>query len=416
MPPADHGPALPAAKIALLREWIKQGATWQDHWAFVPPKPQPVPQLKNDTLARWAGSPIDRFIALRLEREKLLPTPEASRPALLRRASLDLTGLPPTPEELATFISDNSAHAFERQVDRLLASPHFGERWASVWLDLARYADTKGYEKDAERQVWKYRDWLVGAFNRNLPYDQFVIEQLAGDLLPNATVDQHIATAFHRLTQVNDEGGTDDEEYRIAAVLDRVGTTWAVTNAVTMNCVQCHAHPYEPIRHQEFYRFFSFLNNTRDADLNNDHPTIRVADDPERHEETWRLQREIERLRREVVTAGTTRASESQPWRALPVTAASATPAVEFMLREGEVRAVGTVATNTRYELTVPVPALSLDPITAIRFNAFPLDLEKSRHTPERGFIVMGIEAALAGAAGTPFVPRRRARVRPGRP
>ena len=400
MPPADHAPALAPEKVALLREWIRQGADWQDHWAFVPPQPQAVPGLKG-AAARWARGPVDRFIAARLEREKLQPAPEAPRAALLRRLSLDLIGLPPTPEETAAFLVDRSADAFEKQVDRLLASPHFGERWASVWLDLARYADTKGYEKDTEREVWKYRDWLVGAFNRNLPYDRFVIEQLAGDLIPGATVDQHIATTFHRLTQVNDEGGTDDEEYRIAAVLDRVGTTWAVTNAVTMNCVQCHAHPYEPIRHEEFYRFMSFFNNTRDADFNSDHPTMRVADDPERHGETWRLQREIDQLRREVVNAGIQLQSPREQWRSVPVIDASATPKAEFKSTAEELQVVGTVATATRYELTVALPALSFDPITAVRFEALPQDPENARHTPERGFIVMGIDAVLAKPDGS---------------
>ena len=401
MPPADHGPALSAERIALLREWIKQGAPWEDHWAFVPPKPRPIPPVRNSALAKWAQTPIDHFIAARLEKEKLAPASEASPAALLRRAALDLTGLPPTPEEVAAFSADRSTNAFEKQVDRLLASPHFGERWASVWLDLARYADTKGYEKDTEREVWKYRDWLVRAFNRNVPYDQFVIEQLAGDLLPGATIDQHIATTFHRLTQVNDEGGTDDEEYRIAAVLDRVATTWAVTSAVTMNCVQCHSHPYEPIRHEEFYRVLAFFNNTRDADFNSDYPTLRVPDDPRRHDEAWRLQREIETFCREVVTAGTTLEAEAAQWRTLPATAASASPAAEFALREGEIEVIGTVASNTRYELTLPVPTLTSDPITAVRFEALPLDLEKARHTPERGFIVMGIEAALARPDGS---------------
>ena len=400
MPPADHGPALPADKIALLREWIKQGAPWQDHWAFVAPKMPRVPSVKG-AAANRVRSPVDAFVAARLEQEKLTASPEASRAALLRRVSFDLTGLPPTPEELAAFTSDRRADAYEKQVDRLLASPHFGERWASLWLDLARYADTKGYEKDAERQVWKYRDWLVGAFNRNLPYNQFVIEQLAGDLLPNATLDQHVATTFNRLTQVNDEGGTDDEEYRVAAVIDRVATTWSVTNAVTMNCVQCHAHPYEPIRHQEFYRFMDFLNDTRDADFNSDYPTLRLADDPQRHEEAWRLQREVDQLQREVVAAGTSLAAQASQWTTLPVIDATATPAAEFKLRDGQLEAIGTIATNARYELTIATPALSMEPITAIRFDALPLDPEKARHTPERGFIVMGIELNLALADGS---------------
>lgn len=401
MPPADHGPALPADKIAVLREWIKQGAPWQDHWAFVPPKPQPLPTLKSFAHATWARSPIDRFVAARLEREKLTPSPEAARTALLRRVSLDLIGLPPSPEEIAAFTNDKTKDAYEKQVDRLLASPRFGERWASLWLDLARYADTKGYEKDDNRTVWKYRDWVVDAFNRNLPYDQFVIEQLAGDLLPGATIDQHIATAFHRQTQVNDEGGTDDEEYRIAAVIDRLATTWQVTNAVTFNCVQCHSHPYDPIKHEEFYRFMAVFNETRDADFNNEFPTLRVPNDPARNDEAWRLRREIEALRHEVVAAGAAVARDAKQWAPLGITAARATPEADLSLHDGGLRAEGTIAMNARYELTLPIPALSAAPVTALRFEVTPDDPEKAQHTPERGFVVTRMEFAVAHPDGS---------------
>ena len=204
-----HGPPLRPQQISLIRQWIKEGAKWQDYWAFVPPAPQPLPQVKS---AAWARQPMDRFILARLEKEGLQPSPEADKATLLRRVSFDLTGLPPTPEEEAAYLADSSPNAYEKQVDRLLASPRYGERWASMWLDLARYADTKGYEKDVERPgVWPYRDWVIDAFNRNLPYDQFMIKQLAGDLLPNATFEDRIATSFHRQTPNNDEGGTDDE-------------------------------------------------------------------------------------------------------------------------------------------------------------------------------------------------------------
>ncbi len=401
MPPADHGAALPTEKIALLRAWIEQGAPWQDHWAFVPPKPQTMPVLEDAKLAGWARSPIDAFVAARLEREKLAPAPEAARAALLRRVSLDLTGLPPTPEEVAAFVADRAPGAYERQVDRLLASPHFGERWASLWLDLARYADTKGYEKDDHRTVWKYRDWVVDAFNRNLPYDRFVIEQLAGDLLPGATIDQHIATAFHRQTQVNDEGGTDDEEYRIAAVIDRVATTWQVTNAVTFNCVQCHSHPYDPIRHTEYYRFFALFNGTRDADFSNEFPTVRVPNDSTRNDDAWALRREVEALRREVVDAGRRVEAEAAQWRRLELMEARATPEAGVTLREGGLQADGTIAMNARYDLTLPLSALSLAPITALRFEAGPTDPEKAQHTPERGFVVSQIEFSLAYPDGS---------------
>ncbi len=397
MPPADHAPALAPEKVALLRQWIQEGARWQDHWAFTPPVAPALPLVAPPRASDRRG-PIDAFVLERLAREGLAPLPEAPRPALLRRVSFDLTGLPPTPEETAAFVADASPSAYERQVDRLLASPHFGERWASLWLDLARYADTKGYEKDTERQVWPYRDWLVQAFNRNLPYDRFVIEQLAGDLLPGATLDQRLATAFNRLTQVNDEGGTDDEEYRIAAVLDRVGTTWAATSAVTMNCVQCHSHPYEPIRHREFYQFLAYFNASADADLPSDHPTLRIAEAPDRRAAAWALQQEIDRLRRDVVAAGRD-AAEATRWQPVPVAAATATPAVEFRLAGGELAAAGTVASNARYEVTLAVPAGS-EPLTALRFEVPPDDPEKARHTPERGFIVMGLDLAVVAPDG----------------
>jgi Protein of unknown function (DUF1549)/Planctomycete cytochrome C len=207
-----HGPPLAPQQIALFRRWIKEGAKWEDYWAFVPPAQQPLPQVKRSD---WVRQPMDRFILARLEKEGLEPAPEADKAALLRRVSLDLTGLPPTPEEEAAFLADSSPGAYEKQVDRLLASPRYGERWASMWLDLARYADTKGYEADRNRPgVWPYRDWVIDAYNRNLPYDQFVIKQLAGDLLPNRTFEDQIATSFHRQTPNNDEGGTDDEEFR----------------------------------------------------------------------------------------------------------------------------------------------------------------------------------------------------------
>ncbi|MDF1658861.1 MAG: DUF1549 and DUF1553 domain-containing protein, partial [Verrucomicrobiales bacterium] len=192
----------------------------------------------------------------------------------LRRLSLDLTGVPPTPEEIAAFVDDDSAAAYEKQVDRLLASPRYGERWAAMWLDIARYSDTKGYEKDSSRDVWLYRDWLIDAFNKDLPYDQFLTEQLAGDLLPNPTRDQLIATAFHRNTMNNTEGGTNDEEFRIAAVMDRVNTTFEALMGVTMNCVQCHSHPYDPIRMEEFYQVMAIFNNTTDADRDDDSPVL----------------------------------------------------------------------------------------------------------------------------------------------
>lgn len=279
--PYHHEP-LSDKEIETLTKWVKQGAKWGDHWAYVPvkkveiPKPKAsffglFPAKKND----WVKNDIDYFIYDKLKEQKLKPSEQADKATLLRRVSLDLTGLPPSPGLANLYLQNNNENAYEQLVDSLLASPHFGERWTSVWLDLARYADTKGYERDAGRNIWHYRDWLIKAFNQNKPYDQFLIEQLAGDLLPNATDDQFIATAFHRNTMTNDEGGTENEEFRTAAVIDRVNTTWQSLLGTTFACVQCHSHPYDPFTHDEYYKFMAFFNDTRDEDTNADYPLLR---------------------------------------------------------------------------------------------------------------------------------------------
>lgn len=273
---------LSSEEIRLIETWIAQGAKWEDHWAYLPPeKDIPVPTPQHET---WARNDIDRFILHRLEQDSLQPNPPEERARLLRRLSLDLIGLPPGPEAVTRFLADTSEAAYEQAVDSLLASPHFGERWASMWLDLARYADSKGYEKDLYRSIWKYRDWVIAAFNADMPFDQFTIEQLAGDLLPNPTEDQLIATAFHRNTMANDEGGTDNEEFRNYAVIDRVGTTFEVWQGTTMACVQCHSHPYDPFRQEEFYEFAAFFNNTADRDIYHEGPNLFTYEEKEQEE------------------------------------------------------------------------------------------------------------------------------------
>src|SRR6266576_2109849 len=325
-----HAPPLPPQQIALLRQWIKEGAKWEDHWAFVPPKPRLLPSVKR---ADWARQPLDRFILARLEKESLEPSPEADKAALLRRVSFDLTGLPPTPAEQAAFLADSSPDAYEKQVDRLLASPRYGERWAALWLDLARYADTKGYEADRERPgVWPYRDWVIHAFNRNLPYDQFVITQLAGDLLPKATFEDRIATSFQRQTPVNDEGGTDDEEFRLVAVMDRVATTWSVLNGVTMNCVQCHSHPYDPIRHTDYYKSLAFFNTSNDADRDDDFPSVRFPKDSSRLSEASRMQQEISSVLH-ALTISDRDAVEKYEWNPAPIQSAAANEVMALVPR-----------------------------------------------------------------------------------
>jgi hypothetical protein len=231
------------------------------HWAFIAPAPVQPPQVKH---AGWVRNPIDNFILARLEKEQIRVSPEADRVTLLRRLSLDLIGLPPTVAEVAAFVEDRSHDAYERQVERLLASPQFGERWGRHWLDVARYADSNGYSIDAPRSVWKYRDWVIGALNRDLPFDQFVIDQLAGDLLPAATLDQKIATGFHRNTQINQEGGIDPEQFRVESVIDRVNTTGTAFLGLTIGCAQCHDHKFDPITQADYYRLLAFFNNAMD--------------------------------------------------------------------------------------------------------------------------------------------------------
>jgi mono/diheme cytochrome c family protein len=272
--PYKH-PPLSDEEISVLRKWIKQGAQWGDHWAYVAVKPVEVPDVESD----WIKNNIDRFIFDQLQSNKLKPSNEADKRVLLRRVSLDLIGMP-APDGIAKqFLNDNSANAYGKLVDTLLASPHFGEKWAGMWLDLARYADTKGYERDDIRSIWRYRDWLIKAFNEDKPYNSFLVEQIAGDLLPNATDAQYIATAFHRNTMTNDEGGTDNEEFRTAAVMDRVNTTWEALMGTTFACVQCHSHPYDPFRHEEYYKFLAFFNDSRDEDTYEDYPQLRHFND-----------------------------------------------------------------------------------------------------------------------------------------
>ena len=260
-------------EIQTLTQWINEGAEWGDHWAYQSVKQQELPESTD-----WTRNDIDRFILQKLDEVDLAPSNEADRQTLLRRVSLDLIGLPASEKLSKEFLSSQDPNAYEVLVDSLLASKRFGERWTSVWLDLARYSDTKGYERDYIRSIWRYRDWVIDAFNRDMPYDSFLIEQLAGDLLPHPTDDQYLATAFHRNTMTNDEGGTDNEEFRTAAVIDRVNTTWESLMGTTFACVQCHSHPYDPFRHEEYYKFMAFFNNSRDEDTYDDYPVLRHMD------------------------------------------------------------------------------------------------------------------------------------------
>jgi hypothetical protein len=275
-PPSAKKPRFTEAEVALLRRWIEEGAPYEGHWAFLPLQ-ESAPPAPPTPLSAWVRNGVDPWIVARLQKEGLSPSPEADRPTLIRRASLDLTGLLPSPEEVKAFAADPDPAAYEKLVDRLLASPHYGERWGRHWLDQARYADTNGYTIDGERSMWPYRDWVIRALNDDKPFDQFTIEQLAGDLLPSPAKAQLIATAFHRNTLINQEGGTKPEQFRVEAVIDRVNTTGAVWLGLTLGCAQCHTHKFDPIAQREYYQMYAFFN--QGVDVNNTGPTLDVARD-----------------------------------------------------------------------------------------------------------------------------------------
>ena len=289
MPPLDSGKKLTVREKSLLKTWIEQGAPYAQHWAYVVPTLPAVPVVRDPS---WPANSVDAFVVSRLDRENLRPSPEADRPTLARRVALDLTGLPPTPEEVARFVADSAPRAYERMVDRLLAQPALGEHWARLWLDQARYADSAGYADDPLRTIWGYRDYLIRSFNANKPFDRFTTEQLAGDLLRDPTDEQRIATAFHRNTPTNSEGGTIDEEFRNVAVVDRVNTTMTVFMGSTMACAQCHTHKYDPFTHEDYFRLFAILNTSADEDRKDEAPVLSLFT-PEQKQQRLPLESEI---------------------------------------------------------------------------------------------------------------------------
>jgi hypothetical protein len=294
MPPVDSGRALTSSDIEILRAWISQGAKWEKHWAFIPPKRPTIPPAKNST---WPSGAIDRFVLAKLQRAGLQPSPRADRETLLRRVSFDLTGLPPTPHEIDAFLADASPRAYERVVDRLLGSSRYGEQMALDWLDAARYADSHGYSLDRRRVMWPWRDWVIRALNDNMPFDRFALEQLAGDLLPDATIAQRVATGFNRNHSIQSEGGVINEEYRVETVVDRVETTTAVFLGLTFGCARCHDHKYDPISQREFYEFYALFNNVPEtahvgnADKLADKPFVKVPSAAQRKQmESYRAE------------------------------------------------------------------------------------------------------------------------------
>ncbi|MBL9124646.1 MAG: PSD1 domain-containing protein [Planctomycetaceae bacterium] len=421
MPPEGEGDRLTAEQVALVRRWVDAGLSWpaeaagaervhSSHWAYQPPQRAPLP-----TVARphWPRNAIDYFILARLESEGLAPAPEAERGPLLRRLSLDLTGLPPTAAELDDYLLDSRADAHEQQIERLLASPAQGERWTRVWLDLARYADTNGYEKDDRRTMWRYRDWVIDAFTRHMPFDQFTIEQLAGDLLPNPTLEQRIATGFHRNTMNNTEGGTDDEEFRVAAVVDRVNTTMTVWMGTTMACAQCHTHKYDPFTQREYFQLFAIFNNTADTDTNDLAPTIE-APTPEMVAETARLRAEMAAVRQVLDTATPELAVAQQRWEEQtraqqagwqvlePIEVAAEQGSTLTIGSDRSVLAGGETPAQETYTVAV---ATELQGITAFRLEALPDDSlpQKGPGRAEGNFVlselrVVHVQPATEGA------------------
>lgn len=389
----DHAePPLPPEEIALIKKWIEQGAEWEEHWAYIKPKKEKLPELKHKG---WSKTEMDKYVLAKLEAEGLEPSQEADKAQWLRRASLDIIGLPPSPEELSAFLADESANSYEKQVDRLLASPHFGERWASIWMDLARYSDTKGYEKDPPRDIWPYRDYLIRSFNSDKPYDLFVQEQLAGDLFKNPSTDNLIATAFHRNTQTNTEGGTDDEEFRVAATIDRVNTTWTTLQGLTFGCVQCHAHPYEPIPHEDYYRFYAFFNSTEDADLDSDYPHFKIANNEQQRPDAAKLYEEIPQLRAAINEPGSKAITSTKDWLPLKYTETKSTSGKLAAYPDGELKTSGTLAVQTDFTIKAEAQNFS-----ALKVTIKP-ETENAAELPERGSVLSHIKLQKIKTDGT---------------
>lgn len=409
----DQEPPLPEEQIALLAGWIDQGAKLpadedsvsaaaaSDHWSYKPIVRPALPPLANES---WLRNPIDAFILARLEAAGLAPSPEADRATLIRRLSLDLLGLLPSVAEVDEFLADESPDAYERLVNRLLDSPHYGERWGRHWLDQARYADSNGYTIDGGRSVWKYRDWVIEALNRDLPFDQFTIEQVAGDMLPGATVDQIVATGFHRNTLKNEEGGTDQEQFRVEAVVDRVSTTSSVFLGLTLGCARCHDHKYDPVSQREFYQFFALLNNS-------DEPSLPVPTDQQAREEPALLAEiaQVEKRLKDLDDNSPGRQADWEqqfagrldvPWTVLEAEQfVSAGGATITRLDDQSLLVEGAIPDKDIYTIVAPIPA---DGMTALRLEVLTDDRlpQRGPGLAENGNFVLSEMALAAQPAG----------------
>jgi hypothetical protein len=374
MPPG--GTPLPERDIATLRAWIDAGSPWPDalanennakHWAFVAPQRPPLPAVRD---AKWVRTPIDDFILARLEREGLKPSPEADKVTLCRRLYLDLIGLPPSPKQVDEFVNDSAPNAYEKLVDKLLASSHYGERWSRLWLDAARYADSDGFEKDKPRFVWFYRDWVINAFNRDLPYDRFVIEQIAGDLLPNATQDQRVATGYLRNSMINEEGGIDPEQFRMEAMFDRMDAIGKGVLGLTIQCAQCHTHKFDPLTQTEYYRLFAYLNNAHEANV-----TVYTPEEQMRRADLFRRIREIEAdlkhrtpdWAKHMAAWEKEQAGRKHSWTVVRPDSDDSGGQKHYVLGDGSVLAAGYAPTKHTTEFVIHVDASK--PITAVRLE-----------------------------------------------
>jgi hypothetical protein len=420
MPPPGKAEPLSEKQTATLKAWIEQGARWEDHWSFLPPTKPALPPVSDKA---WVRDPLDAFVLARLDREQLKPEPEASRAAWLRRVSFDLTGLPPTPAEIDEFLKDKSSDAYEKQVDRLLASRRYGERQAQEWLDLARYADTSGYQNDLPRKVWKWREWVINAFNANMPFDQFTIEQLAGDLLPQATLSQKVATGFNRNHPTNSEAGEEEDEYRSAYVVDRVNTTATVFMGLTLACAQCHDHKYDPVTQRDYYSFYAFFNNVkeRDSDFGNPRPTIPVPN-PDQQPRLADLKARIDALKQRLQRPDSLADAGQKEWEqktlvrlGKPVAWTTTQPSgmvsrngsLLKLLEDGSILSTGTAPVKDTYDIMV-LPGKKH--ITALRLEVLPDDRQPGKglgRASDGRFILSALEirnSTLSEGADPPLV------------